>query len=141
MAIINARLSLRSSNLFKNSISQRHDRSFRVESQVDSGTRLITATSSGSPYTLVDGTDFYDSSETGDTANQVMLFIRNVSTIGNKTISVQFNDGTNRIVGILLNAGEYTMLPWKCLSASNDIEVFSNDSAGVKIEFIISPML
>lgn len=141
MATINARLSLRSSNLFKNTISQRHDRSFRVEAHVESGTRLIKTTDANSPYTLVDGTDYYDSSETGATANQVMVFLRNISTTGNKTIAVQFYDGTNRQDSILLNAGEFTIFPWKCNAASEDIEVFSNDTNGVRVEYLVSPML
>lgn len=140
MAIINSRLSLRSSNLFKNSISQRHDRSFRVESLVESGTRLITATSGASPYTLVDGTDYYDSSESGDTANQVFVFIRNTASTAKKTITVQFNDGTNKQDVMTLNTGEYALFPWKCAAAAEDIEVFSNDSDGVRVEFIVSPM-
>lgn len=140
MGTINTRISIRSSNTFRNAVSQRHDRTFSVEPQLDTATRLITANSAGSPYTLMDGADFYDSAETGDTANQVYVFIRNNSTTAGKTITVQFNDGTNRHPAILISAGEFTMFPWKCGSANSDIEVFSNDSAGVRVEYIVSPM-
>lgn len=140
MAIINARLSLRSSNLFKNTISQRHDRTFRVESSADNGTRLIKQNSSGSPFTLVDGTDFFDSSESGVLANQVLVFIRNTTTTTGKIITVQFNDGSARQDVMTLGPGEYALFPYKCAAAAEDLEVFSNDTAGVRIEFIISPM-
>lgn len=140
MAIINARLSLRSSNLFKNSISQRHDRTFRVETSVDNGTRLIKQNSGSSPYTLVDGTEYYDSSESGDLANQVLVFLRNTTTTTGKIITVQFNDGTNRLDVMTLGPGEYAIFPFKCAAAAEDVEVYSNDTAGVRIEYIISPM-
>ena len=140
MAIINARLSIRSSNLFKNSISQRHDRTFRVETSVDNGTRLIKNNSSGSPFTLVDGTEFFDSTESGALANQILVFIRNTTLTTGKTITVQFNDGSARQDVMTLGPGEYALFPYKCASASEDLEVFSNDAAGVRIEFIVSPM-
>ena len=33
------------------------------------------------------------------------------------------------------------MFPWKCDAATDKLEIFSNDSAGVKVEYLISPML
>ena len=140
MGTINTRISIRSSNTFRNSISQRHDRTFSVESQIDSATRLIKATTSGSPYTLFNGADFYDSAETGAGANQVYVFIRNTSTTGGKTLTIQFNKDGTRDDALLLNAGEFAMFPWKCDAATDDIEVFSNDATGVRIEYIASPM-
>ena len=140
MGTINTRISLRSSNTFRNTISQRHDKTFAVETRVDTGTRNITENTSGSPHTLIDGANYYDSAETGDTANQVLVFIRNTASKGKKTITVQFNDGTNRDDVILLNSGEFTIFPWKCDAATDDIEVFSNDTDGVKVEYIVSPM-
>lgn len=140
MGTINTRISLRSSNTFRNTISQRHDKTFAVESRVDSGTRSITETTSGSPHTLIDGANYYDSTETGDTANQVLVFIRNTSSKAKKTITVQFNKNGTRDDVILLNSGEFTIFPWKCDAATDDIEVFSNDSEGVKVEYIVSPM-
>jgi hypothetical protein len=70
----------------------------------------------------------------------VYVFIRNTSGIGKKTISIQFNKNGTRDDVILLNSGEFTVFPWKCDATTDDIEVFSNDSAGVKIEYIVSPM-
>ena len=140
MGTINTRISLRSSNTFRNTISQRHDKTFAVETRVDTGTRNITENTSDSPHTLIDGANYYDSAETGDTANQVLVFIRNTASKGKKTITVQFNDGTNRDDVILLNSGEFTIFPWKCDAATDDIEVFSNDTDGVKVEYIVSPM-
>ena len=111
-----------------------------MEASVDSGTRLIKQNSSGSPYTLADGTEFYDSGESGATANQVMIFIRNTTTVAGKIITVQFNDGSARQDVMILGPGEYALFPWKCAAAAEDLEVFSNDTAGVRIEYIISPM-
>jgi hypothetical protein len=140
MGTINTRISIRSSNTFRNTISQRHDRTFSVEPRVDSGTRIVKDISSGSPYSLLEGSDYYDATETGDTANQVYVFIRNTSGVAGKTITVQFNNNGTRDDVILLNAGEFTMFPWKCDATTDDIEVFSNDAAGVKVEYIVSPM-
>ena len=140
MGTINTRISIRSSNTFRNTISQRHDRAYSVESRVDTGTRLITENTSGSPHTLIDGANFYDSAETGAAANQVYVFLRNTSSIAGKTITVQFNKNGTRDDVMLLNAGEFTMFPWKCDAATDDIEVFSNDTAGVRVEYIVSPM-
>ena len=141
MGTINTRLSIRSSNIFRGSVSQRHDRTFSVETRVDQGTRVIKQNSSGSPHELASGSEYYDSSESGATANQVYIFIRNVSTAAAKTITVQFNKNGTRDDVILLNNGEYTMFPWRCDAATDKLEIFSNDSAGVKVEYLISPML
>ncbi len=140
MGTFNTRFSLRSSNTFRNQISQRHDRTIAVENNVESATRLITQTTSGSPYTLLDGSNYYDAAETGDTANQVFVFIRNTSNLANKMINVQFNKNGTRDDVILLGPGEYSVFPWKCDAATDDIEVYSNDSGGVRVEFIASPM-
>lgn len=140
MGTINTRISIRSSNTFRNSISQRHDRTYSIESQIDTATRLIKATTANAPYTLFDGADFYDSAETGASANQVYIFIRNTSVTGGKTLTVQFNKNGTRDDVILLNGGEFTLFPWKCDAATDDIEVFSNDANGVKVEYIAAPM-
>ena len=141
MGTINTRITMRSNNTFRNQISQRHDRAFTVESRVDTATRVIKATSSGSPYTLLNGADYYDATETGDTAgNQIYVFIRNTSGTANKTVTVQFNKNGARDAAILINAGEFTFFPWWCDADTDDIEVFSNDSTGVKIEFIAAPL-
>jgi hypothetical protein len=140
MGTINTRLSIRSSNIFRGQISQRHDRTFSVEARVDQGVRVITENSSGSPHELASGTNFYDAAETGSTANQVFIFIRNVASVAAKTITVQFNKNGTRDDVMLLNNGEYTMFPWKCDAATDKLELFSNDSAGVKVEYLISPM-
>lgn len=140
MGTFNTRFSLRSSNTFRNQISQRHDRTIAVENNVESATRLITQTTSGSPYTLLDGSNYYDAAETGDTANQVFVFIRNTSNLANKMINVQFNKNGTRDDVILLGPGEYSVFPWNCNATTDDIEVYSNDSGGVRVEFIASPM-
>ena len=140
MGTINTRISLRSSNTFRNTISQRHDKTFAVEARVDAGTRNVKETTSGSPNLLIDGANYYDSDESGDTANQVYVFIRNTAGRSGSTITVQFNKNGTRDDVILLNAGEFTMFPWKCDAATDLIEVFSNDSNGVKVEYIVSPM-
>jgi hypothetical protein len=113
---------------------------YAVESRIDNATRIIKATTTGTAYTIVDGADFYDAAETGDAANRVYLFVRNTSGIAGKIITVQFNDGTNTVETAKLNAGEFTMITWYCGSANHAVEVYSNDSAGVKVEFIASPM-
>jgi hypothetical protein len=140
MGTINTRISIRSSNTFRNTISQRHDKSYSVEQQIDSATRVITQTTSGSPYTLIDGNDFYDASETGDTANQIYVFMRNNSNTAGKTITVQFNKNGVRDDVIVLGPSEFTFFPWKCDAATDDIEVFSNDTEGVRLEYVVSPM-
>lgn len=141
MGTINTRFAIRSNNTFRNQISQRHDRTVSVENKVESITRNITQNSGGSPYTLLDGNDWYDSSESGATANQVMVFLRNTTTTAGKTITVQFNNNGTRDAVILLGPGEYTMFPWHCNAATDDIEVFSNDNSnGVKIELLAAPM-
>jgi len=141
MGTINTRLSIRTANTFRNVIALRHDKAYAVETRVDQGTRLITETSSGAPHTLASGSLYYDASETGATSNQVYIFIRNNTTVALKTITIQFNKNGTRDDVIVLNAGEFTIFPWKCDAATDDIELFSNDSTGVKIEYIISPML
>jgi hypothetical protein len=55
-------------------------------------------------------------------------------------ITVQYDDGANTVQAIKLNAGEFTIFPWNCASATHNIEVYSSDSAGVKVEYIASPM-
>jgi hypothetical protein len=140
MGTLNTRFSIRSSNTFRNQISQRHDRTIAIENIIESALRVIKNTTSGSPHTLIEGSAYYDSSESGDVANQVMVFIRNTSTMNNKTITVQFNKNGTRDDVILLNAGEYAIFPWKCDAATDDIEVFSNDASGVKVEFLVAPM-
>ena len=140
MGTINTRISIRSSNTFRNTISQRHDRTFAVEPRVDSGVRIITATTSGTAQGLIEGANYYDAAETGDTANQVYVFIRNTSGVAGKVIFVKFLNASTNMQPITLNAGEFTMFPWNCASANDDIDVFSNDSNGVKVEYIVSPM-
>ena len=63
MGTLNTRISIRSSNTFKNTVTFRHDRAYAVESRVDQGTRTITENSSSSPHLLADGSIYYDSSE------------------------------------------------------------------------------
>jgi hypothetical protein len=140
MGTLNTRISIRSSNTFKNTTSFRHDRAYSVETRVDQGTRLITENSSGSPHTLGDGSVYYDSSESGSTSNQVYVFIRNTTLTANKIITVQFNKNGTRDDVMILGPGEFTFFPWKCDAATDDLEIFSNDTAGVKIEYVISPM-
>jgi hypothetical protein len=140
MGTINTRISLRSSNTFRNTISQRHDRSFSVETRVDQGTRLIKETSIGSPHELASGVNFYDSTESGANANQVYVFIRNNTSTALKTLTVVFNKNGVRDDVILLNGGEFALFPWKCDATTDTLEMFSNDASGVKVEYIISPM-
>lgn len=140
MGTINTRISIRSSNTFRNTISQRHDRTFSVEPRVDNGTRIITAITTGTAQTLIEGANYYDAAETGATANQVYVFIRNTSGVAGKVIYVKFVNGSTNMQPITLNAGEFTMFPWNCASANDDIDVFSNDANGVKVEYIVSPM-
>jgi len=140
MGTINTRISLRSANTFKNLISFRHDRAYSVEDRVDQGTRTIKENSSGSPFTLGNGDEYYDSSETGATANQVYVFIRNTTLTTNKTITVQFNKNGTRDDVILLGPGQFAFFLWKCDATTDDLELFSNDSAGVKCEYILSPL-
>lgn len=140
MGTINTRLSLRTNNTFRNQVSQRHDRTVAIDNDIETATKLVTATTSGSPYTLIEGSDWYKSSESGATANQVYFFVRNTSSVANKTITVQFNKNGTRDDVILLGPGEYTVFPWKCDAATDDIEVYSNDSNGVKLEYLIAPM-
>lgn len=140
MGTFNTRFSLRSSNTFRNQISQRHDRTIAVENNINSSTKLITQTTSGSPFTILDGDEYYNASETGATANQIFVFIRNTTTLAGKVINVQFNNNGTRDSVILLGPGEYTFFPWHCNAATDDIEVFSNDSAGVRVEFLAAPM-
>jgi len=140
MGTINTRLSLRTNNTFRNQVSQRHDRTVAIDNDIETATKLVTATTSGSPYTLIEGSDWYKSTESGATANQVYFFVRNTSNVANKTITVQFNKNGTRDDVILLGPGEYTVFPWKCDAATDDIEVYSNDSNGVKLEYLIAPM-
>lgn len=140
MGTLNTRISIRSSNTFRNTVTFRHDRAYAVETRVDQGTRNITENTSGSPHLLADGSIYYDSSESGSTANQVYVFIRNTTLTANKTITVQFNKNGTRDDVITLGPGQFTFFPWKCDAATDDIEVFSNDTAGVKLEYVISPM-
>jgi hypothetical protein len=141
MGTINTRVSIRTSNTFRNTISLRHDKAYPVESRVDQGTRLIKETTSGSPHELASGTDYYDSSETGALANQVYVFVRNNSAQSGATITVQFNNNGVRDSVIKLNAGEFTVFPWLCDAATDKLELFSSSSSGIKIEYLISPML
>ena len=140
MGTINTRISIRSSNTFRNTISQRHDRTIAVEPRVDSGTRVITAITTGTSQTLIEGANYHDAAETGATANQVYVFIRNTSGVAGKVIYVKFLGNSTNIQAITLNAGEFTTFPWNCASDNDDIEVFSNDANGVKVEYIVSPM-
>ena len=140
MGTLNTRISIRSSNAFKNTITFRHDKAYAVEARVDQGTRVIKDNSSGSPHEIASGSDYFDSSESGALANQVYVFIRNTTLALNKTITVQFNkNGTRDDVG-LLGPGQFMFIPWKCDAATDKLEVFSNDTAGVKVEYILSPM-
>ena len=141
MGTLTTKLSIRSSNVSRNRISQRHDRLFNVEDRIDNGVRIIKTNSIGSPTVIADGAEYYDSSESGDLANQVYLFIRNVSKTYQKTITVVFNKNGTRDDVALLNNGEFIFMPWKCDAATDKVELFSNDTAGVKIEYLISPML
>ena len=141
MGTLTTKLSIRSSNVSRNRISQRHDRLFNVEDRIDNGVRIIKTNSIGSPTVIADGAEYYDSSESGDLANQVYLFIRNVSKTYKKTITVVFNKNGTRDDVALLNNGEFIFMPWKCDAATDKVELFSNDTAGVKIEYLISPML
>ena len=140
MGTLTTKLSIRSSNVSRNRISQRHDRLFNVEDRIDNGVRVIKANSINSPTPIADGAEYYDSGESGDLANQVYLFIRNVSKTYKKTITVVFNKNGTRDDVALLNNGEFIFMPWKCDAATDKVEVFSNDTAGVKIEYLISPM-
>jgi len=140
MGTFNTRFSLRSSNTFRNQISQRHDRTIAVDNHINSSTKLITQTTSGSPFTILDGDEYHDASETGATANQIFVFIRNTTTLAGKVINVQFNNNGTRDSVILLGPGEYTFFPWNCSATTDDIEVFSNDSAGVRVEYLAAPM-
>ena len=140
MGTLTTKLSIRSSNVSRNRISQRHDRLFNVEDRIDNGVRIIKTNSINSPTTLADGAEYYDSGESGDLANQVYLFIRNVSKTYKKTITVVFNKNGTRDDVALLNNGEFIFMPWKCDASTDKVEVFSNDTNGVKIEYLISPM-
>ena len=120
-------------------ITFRHDRAYAVEDRVDQGTRTIKENSSES-LTLGDGAEYYDSTETGAIANQVYVFIRNTTLTTNKTITVQFNKNGTRDDVMLLVQATFTFFVWKCDAATDDLELFSNDSAGVKCEYILSPM-
>ena len=140
MGTLTTKLSIRSSNVSRNRISQRHDRLFNVEDRIDNGVRIIKTNSITSPTTLADGAEYYYSGESGDFANQVYLFIRNVSKTYKKTITVVFNKNGTRDDVALLNNGEFIFMPWKCDASTDKVEVFSNDTNGVKIEYLISPM-
>ena len=66
MGTLTTKLSIRSSNVSRNRISQRHDRLFNVEDRIDNGVRIIKTNSISSPTTLADGAEYYDSGESGD---------------------------------------------------------------------------
>ena len=106
MGTINTRISIRSSNTFRNTVTFRHDRAYAVETRVDQGTRTITENTSGSPHLLADGSIYYDSSESGSIANQVYVFIRNTTLTANKTITIQFNKNGTRDDVITLGPGQ-----------------------------------
>ena len=46
MGTLNTRISIRSSNTFRNTVTFRHDRAYAVETRVDQGTRNITENTS-----------------------------------------------------------------------------------------------
>jgi hypothetical protein len=140
MATLNTRFILRSSNLFRNSINHRHDKVFAIDSLVENNVKSITQTSSGTPYEVASGADYYDAAATGDFANRVFVFIRNTSTVAGKKITIQFNNNGTRDAVMALNSGEFTYFPWVCDAATDKLEVFSNDSDGVKLEYILTPM-
>ena len=140
MGTLTTKLSIRSSNVSRNRIIQRHDRLFNIEDRVDNGVRIITSTSISSPTIIAAGSDYYDSTETGDIANQVYVFIRNVSKTYKKTITVIFNKNGTRDDVALLNNGEFIFIPWKCDASTDNVELICNDSTGVKIEYLIAPM-
>lgn len=140
MGTLNTRFTLRSSNLYRNSVAQRHDKVFAVENLVENNVRVIKATSGSSPYEVASGTDYYDSDETGDFANRVFVFLRNTATAAGKKITIQFNNNGTRDAVMSLNSGEFTYFPWICDAAIDKLEVFSNDSDGVKLEYILTPM-
>ena len=68
------------------------------------------------------------------------MFVRNTTLTTNKTISIQFNKNGTRDDAILLGPGQFAFFLWKCDAATDDLELFSNDSAGVKVEYILSPL-
>jgi hypothetical protein len=140
MGTLTTKLSIRSNNVSRNRITQRHDRLFNIEDRVDNGVRVITTTSISSPTIIAAGSDYYDSTETGDIANQVYVFIRNVSKTYKKTITLIFNKNGTRDDVALLNNGEFIFIPWKCDASTDNVELICNDSTGVKIEYLIAPM-
>jgi hypothetical protein len=66
--------------------------------------------------------------------------MRNNSNTAGKTITVQFNKNGVRDDVMVLGPSEFTFFPWKCDAATDDIEVFSNDTEGVRVEYVVSPM-
>ena len=125
MASIVTRLSIRSKNLFANSLSARHDKVHSVDADADRRIKTIKA-ASGSPFTLIDATDYFSSGET------VFVFLKNVTTVASKFIYVKI--GSQVIAKI--KPGGYALIPWYVADGSTDLLVYSNDATnGVKVEY------
>lgn len=129
MASINTRLSLKTKNVFTNTLNLRHDKTFGIDADAERAVKNIKA-ASGSPYTLLTVTDYG-----GDDKN-VFVFIRNRSTTAAKYIYIVI--GVQEM--IKLSPGQYCMFPWWTQSSDN-FKVYSNDaSVGVNLEYFVAKM-
>jgi uncharacterized protein YbjT (DUF2867 family) len=129
MASINTRLTLKTKNVFTNTLNLRHDKTFAIDADAERAVKNIKA-ASGSPYTLLTVTDY------GGDDKSIFIFLRNRSTTAAKYLYIMV--GAQLIMR--LSPGEYFMFPW-WTQTSDDFKVYSNDpSNGVNLEYFVGKM-
>jgi len=129
MASINTRLTLKTKNVFTNTLNLRHDKTFAIDADAERAVKNIKV-ASGAPAVLLAVADY------GGTEKNVFIFLRNRSTTAAKYIYLMV--GAQLIMR--LSPGEYFMFPW-FTQTSDDFKVYSNDaSVGVNLEYFIGKM-
>ena len=129
MATINTRLTLKTKNVFTNTLNLRHDKTFAIAADAERAVKTIKV-AADAPYTLLDEDDY------GGADKQVFVFLRNRSVTAAKYIYIMI--GAQLIMR--LSPGEYCMFPW-WTQDNDDFKVYSNDaSAGVNLEYFLGKM-
>lgn len=83
-------------------------------------------TTSGSQYTLFDGTDY-----TADKSHKV--YIKNTSTVATEYVTLTVNaEDIGR-----LYAGDWTFFPWSAHDADNDIKITPSVSTSLTVEYAL----
>lgn len=129
MASITTRLSIRSKNLFTNSLTGRFDKVHSVGTDAERRVRTIKE-ASGAPATLIDASDYHSAG-----TETVFMFIKNSTGTAGKFLYVKIGSQ----IAFKLKPNAYTIFPWYVNSGSTDIMVYSNDATnGVKCEYFAS---